>query len=306
MPILFAGSPDNAAVVLSELIDRGVEIGAVLTRTDSPQGRKRLMTETAVASLAIAKNIPVIKSNTVDGAVIDQIKSYGIELAVVVAYGVLLKENAINSLSKGWLNLHYSVLPAYRGAAPVQRALMAGEVETGITFFKIDEGLDTGPIVSSLPVQIEPNETADDLLMRMSHLGATVIAEALPMLRAGFAKLSDQVGEPSFAAKIVRSEGRLSFQESNILTYARYRAVTCEPGAWSTINSQQVKLLVIRFTNEELGLEPGTIVSSGGKILVQCGAGMLELVQVQPAGKSSMAAGDWFRGLRESRAFDCK
>lgn len=304
MPILFAGSPDNAALVLSELIQKGVEIGAVLTRTDSPQGRKRVLTETPVAAIAAANGIPVIKSNVVDQAVLDEIKAQGIELAVVVAFGVLLKAAAIDALSQGWFNLHFSILPKYRGAAPVQRALMDGAAESGVTLFKIDEGLDTGPVVSTLPVMISPDETADDLLTRMSLLGASVIAESLPMLRSGIAKLTEQVGEPSFAAKLGRADGQLSFQESNLKTYSRYRAVTSEPGAWATIEGVAVKLIGMRFSNEDLGLSSGEISTKDSKVLVQCGSGMLELVQVQPAGKSAMAAGDWFRGLRSSRKFD--
>ncbi|MEY2694510.1 MAG: hypothetical protein RL142_858 [Actinomycetota bacterium] len=304
MPILFAGSPDNAALVLSELIQKGVEIGAVLTRTDSPQGRKRVMTETPVAAVALAKGIPVIKSNTVDQGVIDLVKGFGIDLAVVVAYGVLLGSGAIEALSKGWFNLHFSTLPKYRGAAPVQRALMDGQTESGITLFKIDEGLDTGPVVSSLPVMISPDETADDLLTRMSLLGATLISESLPMLHAGIAKLTSQIGEPTIAAKLSRADGQLSFQESNINTYSRYRAVTSEPGAWATIEGLAVKLHVMRYTSEDLGLKPGEIAIKDAKVLVQCANGMLELVKVQPAGKPSMAAGDWFRGLRDRRRFD--
>lgn len=304
MPILFAGSPDNAALVLSELLQKGVEVGVVLTRTDSPQGRKRVMTETPVAAVAAAHGIPIIKSNVVDQSVLDQVKGFGIGLAIVVAYGVLLKKAAIEALSIGWFNLHFSILPQFRGAAPVQRAIMAGEGESGITLFKIDEGLDTGPVVSSLPVMISPDETADDLLTRMSLLGATLIVESLPMLRSGLAKLTAQTGEPTIAAKLGRADGELSFQESNIKTYSRYRAVTSEPGAWSTIAGAAVKLLVLRYSNEELGLEPGELAIKDSKVLVQCASGMLELVQVQPAGKSAMAAGDWFRGLRSSRKFD--
>lgn len=181
---------------------------------------------------------------------------------------------------------------------------MAGVSESGVTLFKIDEGLDTGPIVSTLPVDISHDETADDLLTRMSLLGATVIAESLPMIRSGIAKLTAQAGEPSFAAKLVRADGQLSFRETNVMTYARYRAVTSEPGAWATIDGVAVKLLVIRFSSEDLGLEPGEVATRDSKVVVQCATGMLELVQVQPAGKSAMAAGDWFRGLRSLRKFD--
>lgn len=303
MSILFAGSPENAALVLSELLDKGVEIAVVLTRTDKPQGRKRVLTETPVASLAKSKGIPVIKTNVVDQAVIEQIVDRGVELAVVVAYGVLLKANAISALSKGWFNLHFSLLPRYRGAAPVQRSLMAGDSETGVSIFKIDEGLDTGPIVATLPVLVEPDETADDLLKRMSLLGSTLFAETLPKLVAGIVELSPQRGEPSIASKLGRFDGLLSFQESNSKTYFRYRAVTSEPGAWANLGSQPLKIVAMKFSREDLGLEPGEFTLKDGKVLVQCGDGMLELLQVQPAGKSSMSAGDWIRGLREIRKF---
>jgi methionyl-tRNA formyltransferase len=262
------------------------------------------MTETPVAAVASAHGIPVIKSNDVNQEVLEQIKSVGIELAVVVAFGVLLKSEAIEALSKGWFNLHFSILPKYRGAAPVQRALMAGETESGITLFKIDEGLDTGPVSSVLPVMISPDETADDLLTRMSLLGATLIAESLPMLHSGIAKLNEQTGNATLAAKLSRADGQLSFQVSNLEVYSRYRAVSSEPGAWATIDGVAVKLLSMRYSNEDLGLEPGELAVKDAKVLVQCEPGMLELVQVQPAGKSAMAADDWYRGLREIRKFD--
>ncbi|MEY3484228.1 MAG: hypothetical protein RLZZ218_1063 [Actinomycetota bacterium] len=147
MRILFAGTPSTAADVLEGLISSGHEIVAVLTREDSPVGRKKVLTPSAVAEVALAHGLPTIKANKVSSAVLAEISQYQIDLAIVVAYGVILRREALDAIPNGWLNLHFSKLPRWRGAAPVQHAIWSGDKETAVTLFKIEEGLDTGPVL---------------------------------------------------------------------------------------------------------------------------------------------------------------
>jgi methionyl-tRNA formyltransferase len=304
MSILFAGSPDNAALVLSRLIEMNVDISAVLTRADSYQGRKRVLTPTPVALVAEKHAIPIIKANTLDTRVVEEIAGLKFQAAIVVAFGVLLKPDAIKAIPGGWFNLHFSLLPEFRGAAPVQRAILEGRTESGITFFKIDEGLDTGDIVSALPVEIGLDETSDQLLNRLSLLGATQIAESLPAIQSGLASLKKQTGTATYAAKLSRSDAFLSFNESSKRTYNRFRAVTSEPGAWAQSNGLVFKLLDLRFSALDLQLDPGSVHLHDGKVLVQCAKGMVEILRLQPAGKSPMMAKDWLRGLRTEVRFE--
>jgi methionyl-tRNA formyltransferase len=264
------------------------------------------LTPSAVAEVAAELGIPTIKANRVDDSVRAEIQATGADLGVIVAFGALLDQEALDALPKGWINLHYSLLPHYRGAAPVQRAILEGATETGVTLFKIDEGLDTGAVVASLPVDIGPNETSDDLLGRLSLLGATLISEFLPALYAGFAELKDQTGIASYASKLTRQDGFLSFRESNDQTYNRFRAVTSEPGAWAHCDGQIFKLLDLRFGSRDLNATPGTVQLIDGKVFVQCSNGSVEIVRLQPAGKMPMTAKDWFRGLRSEVRFEPK
>ena len=306
MSILFAGSPGNAAIVLTRLLESGVDVAVVLTREDSIQGRKKVLAQTDVADVAMRHAIPVIKSNVVDDKVLEELSAYHVNAAIVVAYGVLLKQPAIDAIPGGWFNLHFSMLPKYRGAAPVQRALLAGESETGITLFKIDAGLDTGPIAATLPVEISPDETSNDLLNRLSILGATLIGENLPRIQSGFLTLENQMGEPTYAPKLERKDGFLSFRDTRNETFNRFRAVTSEPGAWALMDTTQIKIHGLKFTSLRQAAEPGTVALVESKVIVQCLDGALEILLVQPSGKGTISAPDWFRGLRGEKKFEAQ
>ena len=178
--LIFTGTPANAAATLKYLVQQGFEISLVITRPDAPVGRKRVVTPSAVAVTAELLGLEVCKTNTIDQAILERIAQTGCDTAVVVAYGALLKPPALEALSNGWFNLHYSLLPQWRGAAPVQHAILAGERSTGVTLFKIDDGLDSGPIVASVPTEIQPGETSERLLARLPALGSTVLSPELP------------------------------------------------------------------------------------------------------------------------------
>lgn len=298
MRILFAGTPDTAASVLLGLLKSGHEVVAVLTREDSPIGRKRILTPSPVADLASQRGIPVVKANKVDSVTLNAIREHKADLAIVVAYGVILREEALQALPVGWFNLHFSVLPRWRGAAPVQRALQNGDGETGVTLFKIDSGLDTGPIVASLPTLINPEENAGDLLSRLSILGVSLLNQELPKIYSGTHTLTEQSGEVSLAPKTSREEAKIDFSADSKSISNLVRAMNPEPMAWCFLNEEPMRVLSARASRLSISNpELGTVVMADNQVLVTCGLGTaLELLEVQPASRNAMKARDWLNG----------
>jgi methionyl-tRNA formyltransferase len=297
MSILFAGTPKNAARTLEALLDHGVDISLVLTRPDSKVGRKAVLTPSPVAELAASRGIEVLKVVDIDPGILAVLKSRNLSFAVVVAFGVILKRDVLASLPLGWYNLHYSLLPKWRGAAPVQRSLFAGDKETGVTLFKIDAGLDTGPILSSVSTSISPRENFGELLNRLTELGITALLEQVPRIASGMANMHSQPTEGTcIAPKISRAESKMNFLNSGESLEYLVRATNPEPGAWATIKSTTLKI-IDAYASASKSLEPGRIATVGGKVLVGTGDGDLVLVRVHPAGKREMLASDWYRGL---------
>ena len=300
MRVIFAGTPLNAAATLIALKKSGIDVVAVLTRTDAPLGRKKVLTQSPVADAAQALGIPVVKANQVDEHALSQLESFKAELGVVVAYGAFLNETALQFLPKGWINLHYSLLPALRGAAPVQHALLQGFLETGVTAFQLDKGMDTGPILLQAATVIEPDENAGRLLSRLTQLGITVLLELLPSIAAGIAKpIPQNESTASFAPKINRTHAQIDWNGSAISIQQQVLAMNPEPMAWTTIGDDSFRILDARtYRGENLPSSPGTVQLVDGKVLVTCHNDSLQLISVQPAGKNEMPAGDWFRGAQ--------
>ena len=297
MRILFAGTPSTAATVLEGLLASGHEIVAVLTREDALTGRKKVLTPSPVANLAQIKGIPTIKANKLTADVLDDIRSHKVDLAVVVAYGVILRQEALDAVPAGWFNLHFSLLPKWRGAAPVQAAIKAGDSETGVTLFRIDLGLDTGPVLGSANTVIEPGENAGELLHRLSMLGLTLLNQELPRLYSGVFELNAQDGEVTHAPKISRSEAKISFVEKAKSVELLVRAMNPEPMAWCLLNGEPMRILEARAVETSSALESGNVALQDDKVIVGCGQGTtLELVLVQPASKNAMSAKDWQNG----------
>jgi methionyl-tRNA formyltransferase len=298
MRILFAGTPATAVTVLEGLLAAGHEVACVLTREDSPVGRKKVLTASPVAELATARDIQVIKANKIEPATLDEISRHKIDLAIVVAYGVILKAAALQALEGGWFNVHYSLLPRWRGAAPVQRALQHGDIETGVTLFKIDAGLDTGPILSSVPTVIQPEENAGELLKRLSQLAITLLNEQLPRIYSSTHVLESQVGEISHAPKTSRSEARINFNQEATTIENLVRAMNPEPMAWCSFNDEPMRILRARNIESHSGTDPvGQVALIGERVVVACGNGtVLELLEVQPASRAEMNARDWLNG----------
>jgi methionyl-tRNA formyltransferase len=297
MTILFAGTPKNAARTLEALLENGIDISLVITRPDSKVGRKGTLTPSPVAEVASARGIEVLKLSEVSTQSLDIIKARGISFGVVVAYGVILRNEALSALPQGWYNLHYSLLPKWRGAAPVQRTLLAGDHETGVTLFKIDTGLDTGPILSSVKTNVSPRENAGELLYRLTELGVTLLLEQVPRIASGTSQMVDQaLSGVTFAPKISRVDAMINFLTPSRSIENLVMATTPEPGAWATIKGSPVKITDAIATTSQT-LDPGRIGVSNAKVYVGTLDADLALVRVHPSGKREMSAADWVRGL---------
>ena len=291
------------------LANSAFEVVAVLTRPDAPVGRKKILTPSPVAEVALELGLPTIKANRVNDEVREQISASGAELGVIVAYGALLDQSALDALPKGWINLHYSLLPKWRGAAPVQRAIMAGDRETGVTLFQLDRGMDTGAIHLQIPTVIEPHESTADLLPRLTQLGISGLSELLPRIAAELAipvaQDSELLASLPTADKLSRDDARINWQRNAVEIEHQVRALNPEPMAWTTLAGETFRVLEARALGatdwQALAgdsTESGAVSIDKDRVLVTCGQGsLLELKSVQPAGKKAMNASDWARGL---------
>lgn len=299
MRIIFAGTPNNAAKSLEALVNAGHNAVGALTRTDAPTGRSGKLTESPVAAVASSLGIPVFKANKVDQEALDWISGLNAELGVIVAYGCILKPEALKIPSRGWVNLHYSLLPKFPGASPVQQAILEGENETGVTVFMLDEGIDTGPIIATQKVEIFPDEKAGSLMERLTEIGSKILGETLDDFDA---RVSSRVVQKASEArkvtrKINRSMAKLDFSVSARDVVNMVRAMNPEPVAWFEIESGPVRVLEATVASEG-DLPTGVAKLVGSQLLVGCLEGTVQLKVVQPAGKKPMGAADWFRGLR--------
>ncbi|VXB53410.1 methionyl-tRNA formyltransferase [Arthrobacter sp. 8AJ] len=297
MRVLFAGTPAVAVPSLEALVNAGFNVVAVLTRPDAPLGRKRVLTPSPVAQRAAELGIEVIRAARVDAEAIASISAVQPDVAAIVAYGGLVPRDALGIPRHGWVNLHFSLLPAWRGAAPVQRSIMAGDDVTGAVTFQLEEGLDTGPVFGTLTEAVKPQDTAGDLLERLSHSGAVLLAQTLSAIDAGKAAPQPQAGDVTLAPKLTLEDGHLSWAHPALAISRQARGVTPEPGAWTVLDGQRVKLEPVRLRPDVSGLAPGSVALRDKAVLVGTGSHAVELTRIQPAGKKMMAAADWARGL---------
>lgn len=296
MKIIFAGTPEVAVPTLRALISSTHEVVAVLTRPDAPVGRNRILTPSPVAVLAHEAGIPILHAAKIDATIQEKIAASGADLGVVVAYGALLPQETLDTPPWGWINLHFSELPQWRGAAPVQWQLISGAREAGSSVFSLVQELDAGDVFDSRLFPISPDETSGVLLSRLSELGSVQVLDVVNALESGTAHANSQVGESSYARKLSLEDGHLSPQEPVEDVYNRYRGVTPEPGAFVLVNSERLKVLSMARSTHNV--PPGKIFLVEKKAVLGCADGSLELITVQPAGKPAMSASDWFRGLR--------
>ena len=314
--VLFAGTPETAVPSLEALVDHGFDVVAVLTRPDAPVGRRRVLTPSPVARRAADLGIPVLKADRLTGPdaepVLGQIRDLNLDVAAVVAYGALVPAAGLHLPRLGWVNLHFSLLPAHRGAAPVQHAVIQGDRLTGACVFQLETGLDTGPVFSRLERAVEPSETAGEVLADLSRSGAELLAHTLAELRSGTAHARPQTGEPTLAPKLTQKDGRIDPSASARSVAARINGVTPEPGAWAVTQgepAQRIKLIgaspVDTATEQDWGgRAPGDLVATRREVLLVCADGAVRLDRVQPAGKKPMPAADWLRGQPSTPRFD--
>ncbi|WP_104111634.1 MULTISPECIES: methionyl-tRNA formyltransferase [unclassified Arthrobacter] len=297
MRVLFAGTPAVALPSLEILREAGHEIVAVLTRPDAPLGRKRVMTPSPVAARAQELGLPVIKADKIDAEAAAAIAAAAPEVAAIVAYGALIPASALTLPTHGWINLHFSLLPAWRGAAPVQHSVINGDQITGASTFLLEKGLDTGPVYGTMTESIRPTDTSAALLERLSHSGAILLAQTIDGLGAGALSGVPQQGEITLAPKLTLEDGHVAWGEPALAINRRIRGVTSEPGAWTMLAGQRFKLGPVLMRPDVSELAPGQLLVTGKNVLVGTGSHAVELVDVQPAGKKLMKATDWARGL---------
>jgi len=293
--LVFAGSPAAAVPSLQALIASGHELVAVVTREDAPLGRKRVLTPTPVAVAADEAGIRVIKANRL-ASVEHELLALQADLGVVVAYGGLIREPILSAPRHGWINLHFSLLPRWRGAAPVQHAIIAGDAETGAAVFQLVPELDAGPVFASERTPIGRVQTAGHLLESLSQSGARLLARVVDDIAAGTAVAVPQTGEVTLAPKLTLDDGRLDWREPAVRIDSRRRGVTPEPGATTTLDGERFKILDATIAHGAPRLDPGVVALRGRSVHVGTADDPLELLTVQPAGKRAMPAGDWWRG----------
>ena len=295
MRLIFAGSPAAAVPSLQALVEGPHEVVAVVTREDAPLGRKRVLTATPVADAAEAAGIPVIKANRL-AAVQDELLALAADLGVVVAYGGLIREPILSAPRHGWINLHFSLLPRWRGAAPVQHALIAGDTETGAAVFQLVPELDAGPVFALERTPVGRVQTAGHLLESLSVSGARLLAGVVDDIAAGIAVATPQQGDVTLAPKLDLDDARLDWREPAARVDARRRGVTPEPGAATTLDGERFKVLDATIAHGAPRLDPGVVMLRGRAVHVGTADDPIELITVQPAGKRAMPAADWWRG----------
>jgi len=298
LKIVFAGTPVNAAQTLQSLHSSGVEILGVVTRTDSVVGRQKTLTPSPVSELATSLGLKVLKTNSLDDAAVSWIKSLAPDLGVVVAYGSIFNKDARDTPKLGWINLHYSLLPDLPGPAPVQHALLLGVSVTGVTVFRLDEGIDSGPIVARSEVAVEEADNAGSLLLRLTSIGSELLSKVLIEGESAITRAVKQEGiAGAYAKKPTRDLAKLDFTKNVHEQLNKVRAMNPEPMAWFESNGAAVRVIKARLF--ETPLETEALARLVGKeLVVDCNGGSLVLEVVQPSGKQEMNGADWFRGLR--------
>ena len=296
------GTPEIAATTLKTLIDDGKNIVAAVTREDKPRGRGNVMTPTPVKSLALDAGIPVYTPKTLrDEGFMDILRDTAPDLIVVVAYGKILPKEVLEFAKYGCINLHVSLLPKYRGAAPMQRAIMEGEEETGVTVMYMDEGLDTGDIISSVSFPIEITDDFEAIHDRSAEIGSHLLSETIDEIAAGRATRTKQ--DPTlatYAAKVEKADAKIDFSLDANVVDRRIRGVTPIPGAFCYLGDKMLK--ICRATVTDGCGAPGEVISldaqGDGKITVACGTRAIAISSVVPEGKGRMSAGDFIRGRK--------
>ena len=295
MRIGVAATPDVAIPTLDWLLQSEHSLELVITQPDKPAGRGRTLSQSIVGDWAVAHGISLFKPSSPDD-LIGKIED--LDLILTIGYGVLLPERILSLPKHGFLNLHFSLLPAYRGAAPAQRALQNGEVKTGVSVFQLDKGMDTGPIYSQVTIDIQPSWRSVELLNELAKVGVQSVSEALQLVKQGQTP-TIQSGNSSIAPKISKAEAKIDFTTSALQVVNAIRAFTYEPGAWTTWKGEPFKITSAQLASEN-NFPTGTLATIEGSVFVGTKDGAVEILTVIPSGKKEMTASEWARGARLS------
>ncbi|MFJ6699737.1 methionyl-tRNA formyltransferase [Streptomyces sp. NPDC091272] len=300
MKLVFAGTPEVAVPALDALIASRHEVVAVVTRPDAPAGRGRRLVASPVADRAEEAGIEVLKPvKPRDEEFQARLREIGPDCCPVVAYGALLPKSALEIPAHGWVNLHFSLLPAWRGAAPVQHSVMAGDEVTGASTFQIEQGLDSGPVYGVVTEDVRATDTSGDLLTRLAFAGSGLLVATMDGIEDGSLKPVPQPEDGvSLAPKITVEDAQVDWHAPALRVDRVVRGCTPAPGAWTVFRGERLKLVQTAPAQDRTDLAPGELSAGKNHVHVGTGSHAVELLWVQPQGKKPMRAADWARGVR--------
>ncbi|MEV0808455.1 methionyl-tRNA formyltransferase [Micromonospora sp. NPDC050200] len=300
MRLIFAGTPAVAVPALAAVAASGHELLAVVTRPDAPAGRGRGLVRSPVGAWADEHGIEVLTpAKPREPEFLDRLRELAPDCVPVVAYGALVPPVALEVPRHGWVNLHFSLLPAWRGAAPVQHAVLHGDELTGASVFQLEQGLDTGPVYGTLTDEVRPTDTSGDLLERLAHSGAGLLVAVLDAIEAGTARAEPQPADGvSLAPKLTVEDARVRWTDPAFAVDRRIRACTPAPGPWTTFRGDRVKLCPVTPVGNGPELKPGELLVEKSRVLAGTATVPVQLGEVRAAGKKAMPATDWARGVR--------
>jgi len=295
--VVFFGSPDFAVPSLRALVGEGFNVRAVVTQPDRPTGRSRsTAAATPVKSAAMAEGLDVLQpEKPTDPAFLQRLRDLAPDVGVVVGYGHILRKELLTLPRRGMVNVHPSLLPALRGAAPIEWTILQGIENTGVTIMQLDEGMDSGPILHQLPHRVAPGTTAGELGEHLAEMGAQALIEALALWEQDGLKLVPQnAAHATYAPKLTREVAHIDWTKPADVVARQTLALDPKPGAWTTHEGREVKL----FVGSALpgSGPPGEVTEAAARLVIAAGEGLVEIAEVQPAGKERMPASDWVRG----------
>ena len=300
MKLVYMGTPDYAVAPLKALYDAGFEISAVVTQPDKPVGRGRKIQECPVKLLAKELGLPVFQPERIKRPeAVEELRKFEADIFVVAAFGQILSREILMMPRLGCVNIHASLLPKYRGASPIQSAVLNGDEYSGVTIMQMDEGIDTGDILFQKSIRLDENETGGSLFDRLAELGAELIVEALPAIEKGDISPVRQDAEAASHTKMIsKEEGKICFGRDSISVERQIRAMNPWPSAYTSLNGKQLKIWAAKACDEKNDAPSGTVLYvDKDSFTVSCGGSALRILELQLEGKKRMGAGDFLRGV---------
>ena len=297
MKVVIASSSFVSKPLISLLLSSNEhELLGLITNPDKATGRGMNIVPNELASWGMSNGINVLKPIGHDNLK-DLIKTLNPEIVITIAYGQIIPEDLLNLPKYGWINVHFSSLPRWRGAAPVQWAILSSDTESGVTVFKLDKGMDTGPVYLTKTVSIEPDETTELLLTRLSNIGADLAIQSLAVIQGGTEPVAQLNSGVTLAPKINKNDGKINWHVNANEIFNRYRALAGNPGIWTLLGEVRLKIDSLEISNRTEKLSPSEVLISDERLLVGANNGVIEIKTITPAGRSQMSAAEFIRGL---------